>query len=145
MKKPKVLFLCTHNSARSHMAEAFLRKYAGDRFEVYSAGMHPTELHPLMKKVMKEMGFDMRGHEVKRLKQYLGTTHFGYIITVCARAESECPVFPGVSIRIYWPFYAPSEFEGTEEEKLAKFRQVRDQIMEKVRSWVKEVTSSDYT
>jgi arsenate reductase len=127
------------------MAEAFLRKYAGDRFEVYSAGLHPTELHPLMKKVMKEMGFDMSGHHSKDLVQFLGATHFAYLITVCGKADAECPIFPGASIRLHWPFDDPSEFEGTEEEKLAKFRRVRDQIMEKVRSWTKEVTSSDQT
>ena len=138
MRKPKVLFLCTHNSARSQMAEAFLREYAGDRFEVYSAGLEPTQVHPLTKRVMEEIGFDMGGHLSKDLKQFLGRTHFGYLITVCARAESLCPTFPGVSFRLQWPFEDPSAFEGIEHEKLNKFREIRDNIRNKVKSWIKE-------
>jgi arsenate reductase len=103
MKKAKVLFLCTHNSARSQMAEAFLRELAGDRFEAFSAGLEPTELNPLARKVMGEIGLDMSEHHAKGVKQFLGKTHFGYLITVCARAEAECPVFPGVSARRPWP------------------------------------------
>ena len=139
MTKTKVLFLCTGNSARSQMAEAFLRKYAGERFEVFSAGLEPTGLHPLAKRVMEEIGIDMSGHQSKDLKQFLGTTHFGYLITVCARAEATCPIFPGASIRLHWPFDDPADFEGTEEEKSNKFRDIRDGIGERVKSWIKEV------
>jgi len=139
MKKPRVLFLCAHNSARSQIAEAFLRRYAGDRFEVYSAGLEPTDVHPLAKKVMEEIGFDMSGHQSKALKQFLGDTHFGYLITVCARAESECPIFPGASIRLHWPIEDPAVFPGTEEEKLNKFREIRDQIDDRVKLWVREI------
>lgn len=121
------------------MAEAFLRKYAGDRFEAYSAGLEPTEIHPLVKQVMHEIGFDLSGHQTKDLKQYLGTTHFGFLITVCARAESECPVFPGASIRLYWPIEDPAEFRGTEQEKLNKFREIRDQIDARIKSWLKDI------
>jgi arsenate reductase len=111
MSKPKVLFLCTHNSARSQMAEAFLRKYAGDRFEAFSAGFEPTELHPRTKRVMEEIGFDMSNHQAKPLKQFLGRTVFAYVITVCRRAEAECPIFPGISNRLDWSFEDPAAFE----------------------------------
>jgi arsenate reductase (thioredoxin) len=140
MEKPKVMFLCTHNSARSQMAEAFLRKYAGDRFEVHSAGLEPTGLRPLAKIVMEEIGFDMGGHQSKDLKQYLGKVHFGYLITVCANAEAACPIFPGVSIRLHWPFDDPAAFQGTEEQKLNKFREIRDQIQVRIESWLRELS-----
>ena len=139
MEKIKVLFLCTHNSARSQIAEAFLRKYAGDRFEVHSAGLDPTGLHPLARKVMEELGFDMRNHVSKDLREFLGKTHFGYLVTVCAGAEATCPVFPDAGIKLHWPFDDPSAFQGTEEEKLAKFRVIRDQISARIQSWLNEV------
>lgn len=142
MKKPKVLFLCTHNSARSQMAEAFLRRYAGDQFDTYSAGLEPTELHPLARQVMEEIGFDMSEHHSKDLQQFLGKSHFGYLVTVCARAESECPIFPGVSVRFHWPFEDPAAFEGSKEEKTNKFREIRDQIEERIKLWVKEFSAT---
>ena len=144
MRKPKVLFLCTHNSARSQMAEAFLRKYAGDRFEAYSAGFEATELNPFARKVMEEVGFDMSGYQAKGLKQFLGRTHFGYLITVCMKAEAECPIFPGSNVRLDWPFEDPAAVEGSEEEKLNKFRETRDKISEKVRSWIQEFPPADH-
>jgi arsenate reductase (thioredoxin) len=140
MELPKVLFLCTHNSARSQMAEAFLKEYAGNRFDVYSAGLEPTGLHPLAKRVMEEIGFDMSSHQSKDLKQFLGRAHFGYLITVCAGAEAACPIFPGASIRLHWPFDDPGAFEGDEAEKLTKFREVRDGIRTRVKSWIEEVS-----
>jgi arsenate reductase (thioredoxin) len=139
MKKPKVLFLCTHNSARSQMAEAFLRKFAGDRFDAYSAGFEPTELHPFTKRVMEEIGFDMSGHQAKALKQFLGRTLFTYLITVCQRKEDECPIFPGTSIRLDWSFEDPDAFEGSEEEKLAKFRETRDKMGLQIQSWLNQM------
>ncbi len=139
MPKPRVLFLCTHNSARSQMAEAFLRKYAGDHFEVYSAGLEPTPIRPQVIQVMEELGFDMSQHQSKGLDQFLGKMHFGYLITVCSDAEDKCPIFPGVSVRLHWPFPDPEEFTGTEEEKLAQFRQLRDQINQRIRSWLDEM------
>lgn len=141
MKKAKVLFLCTGNSARSQMAEAFLRKYGGDRFEAFSAGLRPTGIHPYTKQVMEEIGIDMSGQYSKGLDQFLGKEHFGYLITVCDRAEQECPIFPGVSVRLHWPFEDPVAFKGSEEEKLNKFREVRDQIEARVRLWLAEVAS----
>lgn len=134
--KPKVLFLCTHNSARSQMAEAFLKKYAGDRFEVYSAGLEPTTVHPYAKQVMEEIGISMEGHYAKSIQPWLGQVHFSYLITVCAKAEEKCPIFPGMGQRLFWPFDDPAAFEGGEEEKLNKFRQVRDQIEQRVREWL---------
>jgi len=140
MSKTRVLFLCTGNSARSQMAEAFLRRYGGDRFEVYSAGLEPERgIHPLTLKVMQEIGFDMKGHYAKDIREYLGKVHFGYLITVCGRAEQSCPIFPGMGVRLHWPFEDPAAFQGSEEEKLAKFREVRDQIEARVKAWLKEV------
>ncbi len=140
MSKTRVLFLCTGNSARSQMAEAFLRRYGGDRFEVYSAGLEPERgIHPLTLKVMQEIGFDMKGHYAKDIREYLGKVHFGYLITVCDRAEQSCPIFPGMGVRLHWPFEDPAAFQGSEEEKLAKFREVRDQIEARVKAWLKEV------
>lgn len=136
MNKIKVLFLCTGNSARSQMAEAFLRKYAGDRFEVFSAGLEPSVVNPFTVRVMEEIGVDMSAHRSKSLREYMGKVHFGYLITVCDRAEKKCPIFPGMGIRLHWPFEDPALAQGSEEVKLAKFRQVRDQIDAKVKEWL---------
>jgi arsenate reductase len=133
----KVLFLCTGNSARSQMAEAFLREYGGDRFEAYSAGLEPSVINPYVYRVMEEVGLDLAGQRSKDIEEYMGKVHFGYMITVCANAEEKCPaVFPGMGQRLHWPFEDPAAFEGTDEEKLVKFRQVRDQIGASVKSWV---------
>ena len=135
MMKPKVLFLCTGNSARSQMAEGFLRKYAGDRFEVFSAGLEPGFINPLTIQVMEEKGMDMSGYYSKGLDQFLGKVHFAYLITVCSRADEKCPIFPGMGQRLHWPFEDPAAFQGSPEEKLAKFRQVRDEIEAKVKEF----------
>ena len=134
--KPKVLFLCSGNSARSQMAEAFLRKYGGDRFDVYSAGLEPSVVNPFTIQVMEEIGMDMSAHRSKSLLEYMGKEHFGYLITVCDRADKECPIFPGMGVRLHWPFEDPAKVYGSEEEKLAKFRQVRDLISSKVKDWL---------
>ncbi len=138
MSKTKVIFLCTANSARSQMAEAFLRKHAGEHFEVYSAGFDPKPIHPLTVKVMNEVGIDVSGHNSKDLKQFLGKRHFGIIITVCSKAEEKCPTFPGVSTRLHWPFDDPAAVLASQDAQLAKFREVRDQIEAKIKSWLKE-------
>ncbi len=138
LAKTKVIFLCTGNRARSQMAEAFLRKYAGDQFEVYSAGFDPEPIHPYTIQVMRELGYDLSGQYSKDLAQYLGNERFGIVITLCKKAEENCPTFPGVSSRLFWPMEDPAAFQGTEEEKLAKFREVRDQINEKIKEWLKE-------
>jgi arsenate reductase (thioredoxin) len=140
MIKSKVLFLCTGNSVRSQMAEAFLRKRAGDRFDVVSAGLEPQGINPVARKVMEEIGFDLSGQSSKDVSEFLGTTHFGYVITLCDNAESRCPIFPGASIRLHWPFEDPAAFQGTEEQKLNKFREIRDQIRTRTESWVREIS-----
>ena len=139
MSNTRVLFLCTGNSARSQMAEGFLRKVAGNRFEAHSAGLEPKGLHPLTVKVMEEVGVDMSGHTSKGFDTYLGKMLFQYLVTVCDEAENNCPtVWPGVSNRLHWHFKDPAAFIGTEEEKLTKFRQVRDQIEQKIKAWIAE-------
>ncbi|MCX7976086.1 MAG: arsenate reductase ArsC [Bellilinea sp.] len=139
MNKARVLFLCTGNSARSQMAEALLRKYAGDHFEVYSAGLEPKGLNPYTVKVLKEIGVDTSQHYSKTLDTFMGKVHFGYLITVCSNAEENCPIFPGMGVRLHWPFEDPAAFVGSEEETLQKFREVRDQIDARVRQWLKEM------
>ncbi len=139
MTKTRVLFLCTGNSARSQMAEAFLRKYGADRFEVYSAGLEPKEIHPHTRQVLAEVGMDMAGQYAKDLSLFMGKVHFGYLITVCDRAEERCPIFPGMGLRLHWPFEDPAAAVGTEEEKQAAFRQVRDQIEARVQAWLGEM------
>lgn len=138
MEKPRVLFLCTNNSARSQMAEAILRKYAGEKFEVHSAGLEPMEINPYTLKVLQEVGIDTCGLYAKPLSKYLGNTHFSYLITVCSKAEERCPLFPGMGKRLHWPFEDPAEFRGSEEETPQKFREIRDQIEEHIKSWLKE-------
>jgi arsenate reductase len=143
MMKPKrnVLFLCTHNSSRSQMAEAFLRKYAGDRFQVYSAGLEPTEIHPMTRRVMAEVGLDLEGQSAKGVDTYLGKLLINHLIVVCETANRRCPhTWPGIHERLFWPFADPDAAQGSPEEKLARFRQVRDQIEQRVKSWVEEVS-----
>jgi|UniRef100_A0A7C4KKW3 arsenate reductase len=137
--KKRVLFLCTGNSARSQMAEAFLRRYAGDFFEVHSAGFEPRGIHPLTIKVMEEVGFDLSGHSSKGVERYLGKTLVQILITVCDKAEKNCPtVWPGVTQRLHWSFEDPGAFEGSDAEKLARFRAVRDEMDRKIRAWLAE-------
>ncbi len=138
MKKTKVLFLCTGNSARSQMAEAFLRKYAGDEFEVYSAGIRPLGIVPYTIRVMEEIGISLEGHHSKRVDEYIGKIDFDYLITVCASAEKQCPVFPGMGERIHWDLEDPVMQIGDEEEKLQKFREVRDKIDKLIKEWLSE-------
>ncbi len=139
MNKIKVLFLCMGNSCRSQMAEAFLRKYGGDRFEAYSAGLEPKDIHPYTRQVMQEIGVSLEGQRSKDVAEYLGRVHFGYLITVCSNAEERCPTaWPDVDRRFHWFFEDPAAAEGTEEEKLAKFRQVRDQIERRIKEWLAE-------
>jgi len=139
MDKQRILFLCTGNSARSQMAEAFLRTYAGEHFEAYSAGLEPTGLNPLTVKVMHEVGIDVSGQKSKGVDTYLSKTLFQYLITVCDDADNNCPtVWPGVNTRMHWSFQDPARIEGTEEEKLAKFREVSDLIENRIKAWLAE-------
>ena len=136
MQKTKVLFLCTGNSARSQMAEAILRKRAGNYFEVYSAGLEPKGLNPYTLRVLDEIGADTAPLRSKALSSFIGKQHFGYLITVCSKAEDKCPIFPGMGMRLHWPFDDPATFQGSEEETLAVFREVRDQIDATIREWL---------
>jgi arsenate reductase len=137
--KTRVLFLCTGNSARSQMAEALLRHCAGDRFDVYSAGLEPKGMNPFTVRVMEEVGLPLTGQYSKDVREYMGKLHFGYLITVCANAEERCPTtFPGVSQRMHWAFDDPAAAEGTDEDQLTKFRAVRDQIDRRIHEWLME-------
>ncbi len=139
MNKAKVLFLCTGNSARSQMAEAFLRHYGQEKIDAYSAGLEHQGINPYTERVMAEIGISMEGQRSKNLVEYLGREHFSYLITVCSKAEEQCPsTFPGVSRRLNWSFEDPAAAEGDDQAKLAKFRAVRDQIEEKIKLWVGE-------
>ena len=136
MKKANVLFLCTGNSVRSQMAEAFLRKYAGDKLEAYSAGIRPIGIIPYTRRVMEEIGISLEGQNSKHVDEYIGKIDFAYLITVCAKAEKQCPVFPGSGKRIHWDLEDPAGQKGTEEEKLQKYREVRDQIDKCIKEWL---------
>ena len=137
MSKPQVLFLCTGNSARSQMAEAFLRKYASDRFDVQSAGLEPKGINPLTIKVMEEVSIDLSGHRSKSLREFMGQTHSRYVITVCSDADAACPrPLWSYGEKLHWPFEDPAAFQGSEEEKVTKFRQVRDQIDRRILDWL---------
>ena len=134
------MFLCTGNSARSQMAEAFTRKYAGDKFEVYSAGLEPKGINPFTIRVMEEIGISLDGQRSKSLNEYLAKVHFAHLFTVCGHAEANCPrVFLTQGQHKHWDFEDPAAFEGSYEEKMAKFREVRDQIDQRVQDWVAEV------
>jgi arsenate reductase len=130
-ERVRVLFLCTHNSARSQMAEGLLRELARDRFEVYSAGTEATLVRPLAIRAMEESGIDISGQESKALDVYLDQP-FDYVITVCDEANEACPFFPGAESRLHWSFADPSQAEGSEDERLAVFRRVRDEIKERI-------------
>lgn len=142
MKKDKVLFLCTGNSARSQMAEAFSRKYAGDRYEVFSAGLEPKGIHPCTNKVMNEIGIEIGLQRSKSVDEYLGKATFAHLITVCVHAEKNCPTAFLLSAgkHEHWAFDDPAASAGTEEETLTKFRVVRDQIDRKIQAWLKGET-----
>lgn len=140
MSRPRVLFLCTGNSARSQMAEAFLRAYASDHFEVHSAGLEPKgHILPEVLTVMSERGLDMERQTSKSVREYLGKTHFAHTITVCGDAEENCPaVFLNMGKHEHWPFDDPARFQGSEEEKLEFTRRIRDQMDERILHWLNE-------
>jgi len=129
--KPKVLFLCTGNSARSQMAEGYLRHVAGDHFEALSAGVEPTHLNPLAIEAMSEIGIDISHQKSKNVVTLLGQ-HIPYVVTVCDKAKERCPIFPRTYKFLYWSFDDPAAAQGTHEEKLAVFRRVRDEIAQKI-------------
>lgn len=136
--KTKVLFLCSANSARSQMAEAFLKRLGGECFEVHSAGLVPgPAIHPLAVQVMNEVGLDLKDASPKQLKQFFGKLHPDFVIFVCERAEENCPfLWPMARLALSWPFENPAAIEGPLDDQLAKFRQVRDQIERKIQDWL---------
>ncbi len=131
--KQRVLILCTGNSARSQMAEGLLRHHAGDRYDVFSAGTKPSVVRPEAIAVMREIGIDISGHRSKSVDEF-AAQEFDYVITVCDSANRACPVFPGKTRRLHWPFEDPAAVAGTEERRLAAFRGVRDQIQQQIRT-----------
>jgi arsenate reductase (thioredoxin) len=138
--KPKFLFLCTGNSARSQMGEAFLRAYAGEHFEAFSAGTNPKhEIHPLVRSVMQEIGLTLEGQTPKNVSEYLGKFVFACTVSVCGNAEAECPrIFLSMGQHMYWPFDDPAALEGSEAEVLPRVRAIRDQMSEKIQAWLRE-------
>jgi arsenate reductase len=141
-KKPRVLFLCIENRARSQMAEALLRKHAGDQFEVYSAGFDPAPIHPNVYRVMEEVGLDLDGQFAKGVDLFFNKVYFGILVTVCEKAEEKCPTFPGLGERHHWPIKDPVAVSGTEEEKLQAFREARDAIESRILDWLAHRESS---
>jgi arsenate reductase len=131
--KPRVLFVCTNNSARSQMAEGLLRHLYGDRYEVFSAGTLPTEVHPLAIRAMAERGVDISGQRSKSLNELRGQ-EFDLVVTVCDQAKEACPFFPGGGERLHQSFPDPAAAAGTEEDRLCAFREVREMI----EAWIEE-------
>ena len=139
MGKIRVLFLCRHNSGRSQIAEAFLNEIAGNKIQAESAGLEPKELNPLVIEVMKEAGLDISANQADSVFEYFKEGRlYNYVITLCGNSGFEqCPVFPGVTQRLHWPFPDPEKLTGTHAEKLAALREIRDQIKEKIKEWIK--------
>jgi len=139
--RKRALFLCVGNSARSQMAEAFLREMAGDRFEAHSAGSAPKGLHPLTVKVMAEIGIDLSAASSTHLQAYLGQP-FDLVVTTCAEAEEACPVWPGANV-IHWRFDDPAAALGSEAERLEVFRSVRDRIRDRISRFLTSQKQTD--
>ena len=148
MSKPKVIFLCTGNSARSQMAEGLLRALAGEHFDVFSAGTEPKgSILPEVQEAMREVGIDTSLQWSKSVMEYMGKVNFANVITVCADAEENCPVvFLNMGTHDHWPFDDPAKFGGDEEQRLTSTRRVRDQIEERLRLWLTQqgITPRDY-
>jgi arsenate reductase len=125
--KKRVLILCTGNSARSQMAEGLMRHEGGDRFEVFSAGTKPSTVRPEAIAVMNEIEIDISGHRSKSVDEFVAQP-LDLVITVCDNAKESCPVFPGTTKRLHWPFEDPAAIQGSEDERRAAFRRIRDQI-----------------
>ena len=138
---PRVLFVCTHNSARSQMAEAYLGKFGGSAFEVESAGLEPGKLNPYVVRALMEEGIDISGHKTNDVFELFKQGRlYTYVITVCSQEAAErCPIFPGRSTRLHWSFPDPSTFRGSDQEIMSQVREVRDAIREKIREFVEEL------
>ena len=139
MDKPRVLFLCTGNTARSQIAEALLRNRAGDRFEVHSAGLEPSEVRPETLTVLGEAGISAEGLRSKNVTEYLGKVHISYLITVCQSAEEHCPrAWPVGGRRLFWSISDPARVQGSQAERLDAFRRARDEIGRHIDAWLAE-------
>jgi arsenate reductase (thioredoxin) len=136
--QPRVLFICVHNSGRSQMCEAYLKHYAGDRFDAQSAGLEPGELNLLVVEAMAEIGIDISQNKTESVFDiWKSGETFQYVIAVCdAESAEKCPIFPGVTTRLHWPFHDPSKATGSHDQKLQKVRQIRDEIATKVQYWL---------
>ena len=141
MNKQRVLILCTGNSARSQMAEGLLRNSAGDRFDVESAGTKPGRVRPEAIAVMSEIGIDISRHRSKHVDEF-ARRQFDYVLTVCDSAKESCPIFPGHTNRLHHGFEDPATLQGTEEERLALFRRVRDEIQEYLKTFPRDASRS---
>ena len=139
--KARVLFLCTGNSARSQMAEGWLRHLAGDRFEVFSAGTHPVGLNPVSVEAMAEVGIDISAHRSKSVSEFL-TQPFEYVITVCDRAKESCPIWPGPTHLLHWSFDDPAAVVGANEARRQLFRRVRDEILGRIKGFLAQEATS---
>ncbi|MEJ5259175.1 MAG: arsenate reductase ArsC [Anaerohalosphaeraceae bacterium] len=138
-KKERVLFFCKHNSCRSQMAEAYLKKLASDRFEVFSAGLFPEMIHPFVEVVMQEDGVSLRGQTAKSIDLYLGKQPLDHIIIVCQEGEAECPRLYPFALHVErWPLPDPASVQGDKETILAAFRQTREAVKEHIKNWLKK-------
>ncbi len=133
----KVLVLCTGNSARSQMAEGLFRHEGGAQYEIFSAGTKPSVVRTEAIAAMREIGIDISHHRSKSVAEFEGQS-FDYVVTVCDNARDNCPVFPGGTARLHWSFEDPAAVEGTEAERLAAFRRIRDQIQERVKAFFRD-------
>ena len=131
MRVPRILLLCTGNSARSQMAEGLLRRQVGNRYEVFSAGTKPTSVRPEAIEVMREIGIDISGHRSKSVEEFAGQ-EFAFVITVCDNAKESCPVFPGRTQRVHWSFEDPAAAQGPTDQRLTAFRRIRNQLRERI-------------
>lgn len=139
MDKIRILFICGHNSGRSQMAEAFLKKIGEGKLFVESAGLEPRPINPLVAEVMQEIGYDLSRAKSDSVFEFFKEGRlYDYVITVCDEtAAGQCPVFPGITKRLHWPFKDPEDLKGTHDEMLADLREIRDQIRDKIKDWVK--------
>ena len=142
MAKIKVLFICGHNSGRSQMAEAFLNELAADKIYAESAGLEPEPVNPLVVKAMLEIGYDLSQVKSDSVFDFFKQGRlYNYVITMCDETVGrQCPVFPGITQRLHWPFEDPGQLLGTPDEKLAALRRIRDQIRAKIQTWIKTVS-----
>lgn len=144
MKKTRILVLCTGNSARSQMGEGLFRAGGGEACAVFSAGTRPGSVRPEAIAVMREIGIDISGHRSKSVDEFAGQ-EFDYVVTVCDNARDNCPVFPGDAVRLHWSLEDPAAIEGSEAERLAAFRRIRDELQERVKNFFRLYLTANVT